>query len=68
MPMIHGWRRCRFHACQEPTAISTVMTSRPSAPRTVLLKGDDEVDGAPEDPPLVRFLRPWTMPTTVGLK
>jgi len=42
------------------------MASRPTAPSTVLLKGDDEVDAAPEDPPLVRFLRLCAMPTTVG--
>ena len=44
------------------------MTSRPTASSTVLLKGDDEVDAAPEDPPLVRFFRLCAMPTTVGLK
>ena len=68
MPMIHGWRRCRFHACQQPSTISTEITRMPIAPRTVLLSGAVDVCGASEEPLLVSAFSPWTMPSTVGLK
>ena len=58
MPMIHGWRRYRFHACQQPTTISAEMTTMPIAPMTVLLKGDVDVCGASEEPLFVSWLRP----------